>query len=251
VSSTRPERPGVRAGRGPDAALTRRTGWVFVLLLWCLAATSARASTAVLGPGSVTPTLWYRADVGFNNVAGTWTDQSGSGIVASAPSGASAPVSQPVDANYNPGINFNGTSQWLRGQLASSAFSNGSSYIFVVSTASSGSSSNPLSAVLSGYNAGPLRRKGSVIRGAPTASIPARIKVSARFPGAPARRFSATRPIRRPPPQRRNAEPKRHCRIELAVGFGQSDAMVRHRRAHIERRGFQPLRRHHRRGSLL
>jgi uncharacterized repeat protein (TIGR01451 family) len=157
VSSTGSREPGTRnADRAPSSARPGLTWSLFVALLWCLVATCARASatTTVLGPGSVTPTLWYRADQGFNAVTGAWTDTSGSGVVASAPVGASAPVSQSVDANYNPGISFNGTSQWLRGQLASSAFSNGSSYIFVVSTASAGSSSNPLSAVLSGYNAG-------------------------------------------------------------------------------------------------
>src|SRR5450631_2530569 len=164
VSSTGSREPGTRnADRAPSSARPGLTCSLFVALLWCLVATCASASvtpTAVLGPGGVTPTLWYRADQGFNSVSGTWTDTSGSGIAASAPLGASAPVSQSVDANYNPGISFNDTTQWLRGQLSSSAFSNGSSYIFVVSTASAGSSSNPLSAVLSGYNAGAVPSQG-------------------------------------------------------------------------------------------
>lgn len=89
-----------------------------VALLAALIAVPAWAQT---GPGGVgngtTNVLWLRADQGLS-VAGasvtTWSDRSGNGHVATAPSTAARPVSVPAVVNGLPVVAFDGTDDQLR-----------------------------------------------------------------------------------------------------------------------------------------
>lgn len=97
------------------------------------------ARTTAPSPGGVPgATLWF-VPTQYNGQ--TWTDQSGSGLVSAEPaaaSGFSSPTKLALDANYNPGVGFNGSNQELRGTLSSNAYFGGAnSYMFAISEASS------------------------------------------------------------------------------------------------------------------
>jgi hypothetical protein len=105
------------------------------------AATSVAPTTATAtGPGGVKgAALWYPAS-SYNGT--DWVDQSGSGLITIQPnSGAFAgssftnPTKLAVDANYNPGVGFNGVNSNLIGSLRVAAFAGANSYMFSVSNA--------------------------------------------------------------------------------------------------------------------
>jgi hypothetical protein len=92
---------------------------------------------APAAPGGVTgATLWF-AGSGYNGA--TWTDQSGSGAVSAQPvaaSGYASPTALSLDANFNPGVSYNGSTQELMGSTSTAMFAEGNSYIFGVANSS-------------------------------------------------------------------------------------------------------------------
>ena len=130
---------------------TRSSCFTVITVIALFAFTWGNASATQ--PGGVSgATLWFTSS-GFNGT--TWADQSGSGAVsvqATAPGGFTSPTALTLDTNFNPGVNFSGSAQVLRGTLTSSAFTGANSYFFAVSnSALLNTSGNHWGDVLSGY----------------------------------------------------------------------------------------------------
>jgi len=67
-------------------------------------------------------------------------------------SGFAAPTALTQDADYYPGVSFDGSTQELKGKLSSSAFAAANSYFFLVARATNGS--NGIEGLLTSYGAG-------------------------------------------------------------------------------------------------
>jgi len=110
-----------------------------VLLLFVVGSSFAQSLTGI--PGL---TLWLRADVGVDTVAGgfvtTWHDQSGAGNNMMASGSAEPTLITAPSLNNKPSIKFNGHTQFLNGAPMSAFNNNGSlcgEYLFIVCKADS------------------------------------------------------------------------------------------------------------------
>jgi len=131
---------------------TRSAFLYAIVTLVLLFAATCDSAMAAPTPGGVSGVdLWF---VGSGYDGTTWTDQAGTSILTQPiKAGSSSPTTISLDANFNAGVSFNGTTQWLRGTANKTILGSATTYIFAVSRWN-GTATPQIAGLLAGYSAG-------------------------------------------------------------------------------------------------